>query len=294
MSGIEPSRGSLPLPSFSTKRPSAAASSQNCGASGAVPTVEATSSSARRSEGMDTTVHALYAPATASRTFSWSIRRPSCRRASLTAAFSFDVLGSSPLLLALYSCIACTRSTAKGTCACVASSSSPSLNSRTNASSSSQGECSRRSSTSLSGLASTTQCSDLDTLRDPSRPYDRAASSGTPSRRQTSSSFTSVCSHSCVAMTNVKALKNSGRASSRVRVLSSTNAPSTASLSSWSAEHASSARDAPTLPAASNQLFPRSRGSTRAMSTTVNAPMPPSTRFLRVSVPVGPAPSRHT
>mmetsp|Transcript_14890 Transcript_14890/g.46347 ORF Transcript_14890/g.46347 Transcript_14890/m.46347 type:complete len:232 (+) Transcript_14890:1015-1710(+) len=214
--------------------------------------------------------------------------------AALTSRFSALVVGRRPPLASRQRRIACMSTMAKGTCACVASSRLPRSKPCAYSSSAGHGADRRRSSTSESGLASTTQCSPLEARSEPSRPYERAASSATPRERHAPSSFCSVRSVSCVATTSWKPPKKSGRFSSRSSTPSSTKFPSTASLSSCSVAHTAAARGAPTSDRDTRKLLPRSRASTFPASTTVKAPMPPSTRFLSVSVPVGPQLTRQT
>ncbi len=91
-----------------------------------------------------------------------------------------------------------------------------------------------------------------------------------------------------VAMTRVKRWKKAGCASSSAMGSSSTHAPATFSFSSLRGPATAAARLRPTLPLSTMKLFPESAAPTSEPSTTVNAAMPPSTRFFSASVPVGP------
>mmetsp|Transcript_24829 Transcript_24829/g.41484 ORF Transcript_24829/g.41484 Transcript_24829/m.41484 type:complete len:286 (-) Transcript_24829:126-983(-) len=238
--------------------------------------------------------HNLCTFATASSKFSSSYDRRMPLSISFSSRRSAVEVGRWPSWHARHLSATCIRSTPQGTCLYSLASKEAKSKLSENAFSSSQGSCKRRSSTLESGLDSIMQCSSKERRTYPMRPYVRAINSGMPFCRSRLSSLRWMFSQSWVAMTRVKLSKKLGLDSIRYSGLSSTKDPETASLSSLRCAHTHLALGVPRLSRSTMKLFPRSRAVTGVASTTVKAAMPPRTRFLRVSAPVGPQFSKHT
>ena len=128
----------------------------------------------------------------------------------------------------------------------------------------------------------------------PTSPRVSRATSATSRARHASSSLARVFISTRLATTTVKSLKKSGFWSTTTSTDSSTNAPATDVFSSCRCAATAAARPLPRSDSCTKKLFSRSRGVTSASSTSVNECIPPSTRFLIVSTPVGPQCSKHT
>ena len=193
-----------------------------------------------------------------------------------------------------------TSVTAQGMCAraCAsflsASPPPPAANRFAKSISAGHGALTRRSKSVSSGLASKTRCSVLDSRTVPTSPRVSRATSATSRARHASSSLARVFISTRLATTTVKSLKKSGFWSTTASTDSSTNAPATDVFSSCRCAATAAARPLPRSDSCTKKLFPRSRGVTSASSTSVNECIPPSTRFLIVSTPVGPQCSKHT
>ena len=126
------------------------------------------------------------------------------------------------------------------------------------------------------------------------KPYVCATTSAIWRAAQSSPTRLSSRAGSCVAITSVKGVRKSGRASRTSAMSSFTYEPATCSLSSRSICVTHSARGLPSDASSRKKLDPRSASPTVCPSTTVNEPIPGSTRFLSDSVPTALPLSRHT
>mmetsp|Transcript_8982 Transcript_8982/g.19250 ORF Transcript_8982/g.19250 Transcript_8982/m.19250 type:complete len:228 (-) Transcript_8982:377-1060(-) len=215
MSGMTPSRGRWPSPSCSTKALRAAASTQKSSESAVRLLAASSSRMLRTSLEMLYGVHTWKAALRASSKLSSSTGTPSTQRLSpliisLKAERSLLFEGDLSPCCDRHCSAAWISSTAYGRWWCVTSSTVSRLKESAKLWSSGKGRCNLKSSTTLSGFDSITQCSGRLVRKYPTSPYDRAISKGVLCCLQISSSLMTSVSRSCVAITKLKSAKKLG------------------------------------------------------------------------------------